>query len=547
MNRMALLLLVSLLALSCGSEPSPSPPPTTTAASGGGGAGGGDGGGGQGGDVVVTTGGPAKGTSIGEARAWLGIPYAAPPLGALRFKAAQPVVAWAEPREASEVGPICPQRDMMTGKYVSDSSEDCLTLNVWAPSAAPGAPLPVMVWLHGGGFVVGSGHGEGTYSGEHLAPAGPVVLVTVNYRLGPLGFLAHTALSAEDPGHPWSGNYGLEDQRFALEWVRDNIAAFGGDPTNVTIFGESAGGISVVAHLVSPQSKGLFARAVVQSGPAESLMMPLAWGEAQGADFAKTAGCEGDGAKAIACLRAKKAEEIVAAQPQEPFLFGSGPSWAPWVDGHVLPEAGPKALAAGDVNAGPVLLGSNKDEGTLFIALAKLGDITEQQYAQIVKSLPYTAAHADAVLGEYPASAYDKPADALTDVVGHGLFNCSTRRTARALRKNGAQVFLYYFTREVDFVLGDWGAFHSAELAFLFGTKELGVTPLAAEDKPLSEAMMGYWTRFAQGGDPNGAGAVVWPEYDQPGDQHLVLDLAIATGSDLLADKCDFWDSIAPK
>ncbi|MBP6729758.1 MAG: carboxylesterase family protein, partial [Microthrixaceae bacterium] len=229
-------------------------------------AGGGAGGGGGAGPVLDVTidSGPIEGKLVGSTRAFLGIPYAAAPVGDLRFRSPQPVEPWTDTRAYTEVGPGCPQSPV----FVTTVSEDCLTLNVWTPAAPSSAALPVMVFLHGGAFVGGSG-GQINYDGQRLSESGRVIVVTINYRLGPLGFLSHPALAAEDPAHATSGMYGLEDQTAALAWVKANAAAFGGDPGNVTIFGESAGGISACLHLVMPASAGLFDRAIIESGPCD--------------------------------------------------------------------------------------------------------------------------------------------------------------------------------------------------------------------------------------------------------------------------------------
>jgi len=266
------------------------------------------------------------------------------------------------------------------------------------------------------------------------------------------------------------------------------------------------------------------------------------YAEALGTDFAAAAGCD-EPETVPACLRAKTAEELLlAVPPRSGLFFGQGMSWGPNVDGVVLPDFPAVALGSGDFDPVPLLLGSNRDEGTLFIALAELGDIDEAQYAEIIAEIAIMFfKQADDILAAYPASDYDSPAAALAAVLGEAMFNCPARAVARAVSVQGPSAYLYHFVREGDFPLyADLGAFHSAELPFVFGTPVFGVE-LAAEDEPLSEAIMGYWTRFAASGDPNGDGEVDWPGYQQASDQHLELGLSISSGSGLRADACDFW------
>jgi para-nitrobenzyl esterase len=529
---------------------------TSPANSGGGGTGGNLGGqGGQGGEAVdaltvVTDSGPVIGTTMGLSNAWLGIPYAAPPIDALRWKSPQPAAPWTEPLDASEVGSSCIQTDFLSGQVAPGGSEDCLSLNVFAPTEASEGARPVMVWIHGGAFELGSGHGNGDYSGEHLAPVGDVIVVSFNYRLGPLGFLALPSLTAEDPARPSSGNYGLEDQRLALEWVQRNIAAFGGDPDNVTVFGESAGGISGCAHLISPESDGLFHRVLIESGPCSLIATPLAAAEQQGQQLADAVSCGGlaDAAAELACLRATSPSDLLTALPNDPnLLSGNDTNWSPNIDGLVVPEAPSVMLENGNLADVPVLLGSNADEATLFLSLGMVTDIDEPTYATLVGDYATSIGSDQAtLLTQYPAASYASPSAAFAAMMGHAIFNCPTRRMARQLAAAGNDTFLYHFTYEPDFPLfgGGLGAFHAAEVAFVFGTKIFTFVELTPDEQPLVDAMMGYWSRFSTTGDPNG-GDVAWPKYDAAGDTHLTLDLAgIATGSDLLAAECDFWDSL---
>jgi para-nitrobenzyl esterase len=533
--------LCLVLAAGCGSGE-----PDSTGAGGTGGAGGAGGSEAAGGTkdnplVVMTDKGPVEGTIVGSSRAYLGIPFAAPPVGALRWKPPAPHAAWTETRKATTKRLPCVQRSPLGGGLVSGSREDCLTLNVWRPDK-PGRPaLPVLVWIHGGGFTIGSG-GDPDYDGQNLSEASGAVVVTLNYRLGPFGFLGLSELKAEDTAHPSTGNYGLEDQRAALLWVKANTAAFGGDPGNVTIFGESAGGISVCDHLVSPKSKGLFQRAIIESGPCDTLATE-ANATAQGAGISKTLGCEGTGV--LACMRGKSAEDVMNAVPME---TGGGfrLSFAPVLDGYNLPDVPSKLLKAGSFEKVPTILGSNADEGTLFFVLGDTTIADDAAFeAYVEKSYP---GHGKEVVSRYPSATYGSAQKAAMAAFGDGGFVCPTRQTARALVAAGAPAFLYHFTYVPEGALvGNLGSFHSAELKFVFGNPgPILPQPLTDEEKALSAQLMGYWSRHADKGNPNGEGATAWPAYDAQKDEGLVLDKTIATQAALRKDLCDFWDNITP-
>lgn len=486
---------------------------------------------------VTLTDGTVAGTEIDGVRAFFAIPYAAPPLAERRWRAPEAPEPWQGTRDASEPGPDCVQLDLLTGKVKkTDTSEDCLHVNVWSPSPAPTTSLPVMVWLHGGGFTGGSGHQAGSYAGEHLVKAGPVVVVTFNYRLGPFGFMAHPDLTAEAGA---SGNYGIMDQRLALQWVQANVSAFGGDPNNVTVFGESAGGISNCVHLVSPGSQGLFDKVVLQSGPCSVVTNPLALAEQQGADLAEAVGCDD-----LSCLRAADTNAVLEAlPPRHGILFGDGVRWDPTVDGAVIPDEPQALLDAGDFADVPILLGSNKDEGRLFIMLGELDEMDSDRYAEVVADGPISPDQVEAVLAQYPATRYGTPADTLAHVMTQSLFSCPSRRAARAFHAGGSDVFLYHFVYEPDFPLAGLGAFHASELPYVFGHGVFGLSDPTESERPLAEAFMKQWTHFAATGNPNGVLDTTWPKYDET-DQHLVMDVELATDSGLLSSECDFWDAL---
>lgn len=483
--------------------------------------------------------GLVHGATDGPVHVFLGIPYAQPPVGELRWRAPQPLPAGRGTLAAVDFGPGCVQtRSVMTEAAVLD--EDCLTLNVWAPAAA--GPHPVMVFIHGGGFNTGASSNV-IYDGQALAARHGVVLVTFNYRLGPLGFLAHPLLTAEDPTHPASGSWGFEDQRAALEWVRDNVSAFGGDPDDVTLFGQSAGGLAVCAHLVSPRSAGLFHRVAMESGPCFELFATLEQAEAQGEELAAAVGCD-TAADAPACLRAIPAADLLDAIPLRlGMFFGEGALWAPVVDDWNLVDEPSHAVRDGGPRELEVLLGSNGREGSMIRLMTYPTGLTASVYEDFVGLV--FGEHAADVLARYPVSAYDSVEDAMDDAVGTFAFVCPTRRTARALTAAGASVYLYRFLHEPGFLpLPDMGSYHTAELPFVFGMPPAGRS-FSPEEEALSDAMVGYWGRFAVDGAPGGTGDAAWPLHVAVDDPHLRLDVsAIGTAAGYLAEDCDFWDAL---
>ena len=490
--------------------------------------------------VVTTDKGAVEGSVVETARAFLGIPYAAPPTGALRWKPPADAPAWTGTRAAKSFGHECPQADLISGKPGKDLVEDCLYLNVWTPLATPSAPAPVMVWIHGGGFIVGSA-ADPTTSGAVLASKG-VIVVSLNYRLGAFGFLEHAQLAAE-AGRPAAPSYGLLDQRAALDWVKRNIAAFGGDPGRVTLFGESAGGTSVCSHLAMAASAPLFHRAIVESGPCSPLAVtPAAAALKQGDDFAKALGCAD-----LACMRAKSTSEVAAALMTRPAILGSpGVSWGPVIDGTELTAAPNVVLANGGGARVPVIAGTTKDEGDLFTYLWKLAyttDITEQQLLDALAIL-FTPQQVQAIVAKYPSAQYPSVPARASALITDGLFVCLARQTVRGVSAHGAPAYLYQFAYPLHAPLyPNLGVAHSFELPFVFGTT-FGGHNINDDDRPTSDAIQGYWTRFAATGDPNGGGAPAWPRYEAAGDAHIVLDATITTGNALKRDACDFWDAL---
>ena len=496
-----------------------------------------------------------------------GIPYAAPPVGDLRWKPPQPVASWTEPRACTSFGPACPQPAQTEMFYldVGATDEDCLYLNVWSPAKSADERLPVMVWIHGGSFETGSGSME-VYGGQNLAAKG-VVVVTINYRLGPLGFLAHPALSAES-AQGVSGNYGLLDQIAALQWVRNNIAGFGGDPANVTVFGESAGAISILDLLVSPLAEGLFDRAIAQSGIlldygfGVSTTGTLEGAEGAGEAFAGRLGIEGSDAvtgDAAAQMRAKTPDELLAAAAlvgEDSSLMEQGLVWKPVADGYLLPDLPTRLWTAGKRHSVPLLIGSNADEGNAFTAGLTVSPAEyEAQMRQIFGD------YADEALALYPVESPEDITPMLSRMLTEVGFASTARFAARAMSELGvgttapagstgeansptAPAYLYQFTRVP---LGNaLGAFHGVEIPYVFGNAGLftGLGEIEQIDFDLSEAIMGYWTRFAATGDPNGEGAVPWPAYDERSDEHLELGDTVLQGILLYKEACDLADQV---
>jgi para-nitrobenzyl esterase len=477
--------------------------------------------------VVRTTAGAVRGVG-GEVLAFKGIPYAAPPVGAGRWRAPAPPARWPGVRDATRFGNDCVQSPWIvsSGQPVS---EDCLTVNVWTPSVAPAARRPVLVFLYGGAFIGGTA-AYALYDGTRLA-AGGAVVVSVNYRVGILGFLAHPGLSAESPTHS-SGNYGLLDQLAALRWVRANIAAFGGDPARVTVFGESAGAASIALLLTSPQARGLFAGAILQSPVLEPLA-GLAAAEAAGRRL------EPD----LARLRRWSTEELL----KHNFDFFPAPSRAltepafprPIVDGHVLVRQPRAAYAAGAVAAVPSIVGCNADEGRMFSPPTLAPDAAA--FARYARER-YGAA-ADELGRLYPVADDSAAHAAATRLIGDALFNEACREIARGLARATPRVYAYLFSRD----LGSSGvpATHAEELAHVFGNLTAQDfnphPPLDATDAALSEAMRGAWLRFAASGDPNGGTLPRWPRYGA-GDPYLEFGAAITTGQAFRREALDFLE-----
>ncbi|HVT67704.1 MAG TPA: carboxylesterase family protein, partial [Trebonia sp.] len=487
--------------------------------------------------VVPTADGLVQGKASGTMDEYLGIPYAAPPVGALRWQPPRPAAPWRGVREATAFAPHCPQPASPFG--VASASENCLYLNVFAPAGARAANLPVMVWIHGGSLLVGE---SDDFNPAPLVRHG-VVVVTINYRLGALGFLADAALAGQPGGS--SGDYGLMDQQAALRWVQRSIRGFGGDPRNVTLFGESAGGASTLAQLVSPGARGLFQRAVVESGTYELTQQSQASAESSGAAFAAKVGCSGSDTAIASCLRGLPVSTIVDNEDTS--------GYDPTIDDSVLPRSIGTALASGQFNHVPVVLGTNRDEYRLFVGLAEAeGDppVTAANYdTYIAGVLGVSASTAAEIADEYPVSAYSSPAVALGAVGTDAIFACHAL-TAEDDLSRYVPTYAYEFNdenapdRSLPMYGFPYGAAHSFELQYLF---DLSNTPypgtLSASQQLLSRAMTRDWTNLAKTGVP----AAGWPRWAAADQRTLSLvPPSPQLETDYAAEHhCSFWNAVS--
>ncbi|MBN1774279.1 MAG: carboxylesterase family protein [Deltaproteobacteria bacterium] len=493
---------------------------------------------------VNTASGPARGTLADGAWSWKGIPYAAPPIGDRRWRLPDPFGCWDGVRDGSAYGPLCPQYDD-AGAVVGE--EDCLQLNVWAPLDAPPGSRSVMVYIHGGGHEQGSGT-KTMYDGTSLAAERGVVVVTVNYRLGPFGFLAHPALTAEG-GEAASGNYGMHDQLAALRWVRDNIRGFGGDPSRTLIFGQSAGAVSVCRLVASPLAAGLFHAAVMHSGGC--VATPLADAEALGEGYVTRMGC-GDAADVPACLRGLAAGSVMAGF--DPAGSGTGTlgrlNFDGVVDGYALPDAPRALIEAGAHNAVPMIVGSTSEENGRNAPAVADEAAFRSALATFLGSVSLPAEIVDEVVALYPVAEYGSWRAAYVAVTSDVKFTCTARMEARALAAAGtAPVFRYLFDDVPDRAGGPLltaGSFHGLDMFYAFGTLDQLTVTVPAGDQATIDSMQGYWTTLAADGAPGAAGGPDWPRYSST-DERVVVFLDGATLSpDPRAAPCDFWDALRP-
>ncbi len=510
--------------------------------------------------LVSTTSGDIQGVDTGTSCAFLGVPFAAPPLGNLRWKPPQPAAPWAPATLTANVIRQCPQISQADSTVVL-GNEDCLKLNIWSPYPSDVDPLtdshgcrtssrgrPVLVWIHTGAFQ-GASINLADSNGRKLAEQTGAIVVAANYRLGPLGFLGHPALTDEDASYPSSGNYGFLDQQAALAWVREYIADFGGDPDNVTIFGQSAGGHSVSLHLVSPGSAGRFHHAIMQSGTATSRWPRRQDAESLGTSFAGRVGCT-DPSQVLACIRGKSARDVLLAFPtrQQEYAETGRAVWGPKVDGVDIPDQPRVLYENGDFNRVPTIIGATRDEGWIYVNRSFPAGLTVEQYETAVRT-EFGAADAPAILEMYPVADFLSPKHALSHVTGDFEVVCEARRVARFIERTGTPVYLYSFEREVDAVAPDL-VIHGLDRNFVFGNN-FGAPSnyvLNEDDLALVGAISGYWARFAATGNPNADDPPHWPAFKHPSgrgrgaSKHIVLDWPVSVDKRLREAQCDFWE-----
>jgi para-nitrobenzyl esterase len=484
---------------------------------------------------------------------FLGVPFAKPPVGDLRWRTPDPPDPWSGVRQAKSFGPACSQ--LVTGESYFlntimkafevelpeplpiDYSEDCLYLNVYSESLDPEARRPVMVWIHGGAFMFGTG---ALCDPQHLVRKG-VVTVTLNYRLGVLGYLAHPQLSAESP-HGASGNYGQLDQIEALRWVKRNITPFGGDPDNVTIFGESAGGQSVVQLMASPPATGLFHRAISQSGVGAHVHMYLKKpgfipfsAESRGEAFA-----ERMGAADLTALRKTAVDSLVQAASTFPGVTG------PIIDGYALTEHPALSFRKARLHSVPFILGSNGEEGTALYWGSPMAEImppvdsVEKYRAEIRRVF---GADADEVLELYPAGDNEEMLASSKDLLGDSLFGAQAHYVAKHLALAGRAPYLYFLTRRPAGKAGEiLGAFHGSDIGYVFGASVLG--PLTEDDLRMSDMLIDYWVQFARTGDPNGSGRPLWVPFDVERNQYMEFGRVAAMADVSRTEKYELLEAL---
>ncbi len=463
--------------------------------------------------------------SVPGVRVFKGVPYAAPPVGDLRWRPPQPPLKWEGARKADKFSDSCVQnlarsRNPWTAEFMAQNqaSEDCLCLNVWTAARSASERRPVFVWIHGGGFNEGSGE-VAVYDGAELAKKG-LVVITINYRLGVLGFLTHPELTKESDRKS-SGNYGLLDAVAALEWTRKNISAFGGDPQRVTIAGQSAGASAVHALTASPLAKGLFHRAIAESGSGVGRRnRELAEAEKDGVKFA-----ESKNAHSIQELRAKSATDLMG---------GGGVRFGPVVDGWFLPADAVAIFAQGKQNDVPTLTGLTADEGSASPTYGKLkADEFKRQSQQRFGEM------AEAFLKLYPSDEdAQSGASQKQSAREQGMISMRLWAAGRA-KTSKAKAWTYYFSRAIPWPeQPQYAAFHTGEVPYVFGNFKLLKRPWEPIDRQLSSTMMSYWGNFATSGDPNGKGLPQWPAFDVK--NHITMELGEKTGTRSIADAARF-------
>lgn len=524
------------------------------------------------GPVVHTKSGPVEGYDDGGVSIWRGIPFGAPPVGDLRFRAPRAAAPWNTTKKCQLQKPICPQFRITKDLFLG--SEDCLYLNVYVPKKATG-PLPVMFWIFGGGYSIGDGWEFGLYDGKNLALKRDVIVVTPNYRLASLGFMALDELRREDPSNS-TGNYALQDQVLALEWVRDNIAAFGGDPNQVTIFGESAGAFSVCWHLVSPQSKGLFRAAIMQSGTCDSPQFFRTYDDATtwSKIFAKMVGCDPEKPGVVQCLRNVPTGVIIGSMlgnitrpdGRLPRLYPIMP-WGIAIDGtqRGLIDVPQNLINAGKWAKVPLLAGTNKDEGTIFILAVPLvvpGTLLPLNEKTFNTTIKYFFGDNPSVMNNislyYPRQQYKSHDEMASHILRDYFFACAARRTLDAVTRQKVSGWMYRYVYDghfvEDIILGDY---HAAELEYVWDNPWPPIIHIwNAKDHKMADVFGTYWSNLAKHMSPNGNSSQVtsawtgaaqpqWPSWDGNSNMLMELDVPPYPAIEKFGSVCtNFWDKV---
>jgi para-nitrobenzyl esterase len=475
--------------------------------------------------VVNTDAGAVSGTNQGGLRVFHNIPFAAPPTGDLRWRPPAAVQPWSGVRDGTKYSPACPQPvtpDPKTGEPIMN--EDCLYLDVWTPAQSADEKLPVMIFFFGGAFGKVAPTGSLDFYNATLLANKGVVVVTPNYRLGALGFLAHPELDAES-GHNSSGNYGIMDQVAAMQWVQQNIASFGGDPSRVTIFGQSAGGESVLIHLVSPGSKGLYQQALVESGPfwahgpTIDNVHSKADAEQFGQEYAKSLGYSGP--DAMAKMRTVSVAALINATPWPASSWGNTHTlkFEPTIDGWVLPDSVDNTFLLRKENPVPFVIGTNAGDGQTLSANANM---SVADYQTLVRN--YFGKDADKVLAQYPASSPAEVQIRLAQIMERYDFADAAKFAAGSMADLNRDTYLYRYSYLLPGPIGqENGVFHGSETFLLFGSG-----PLLNADPAVSNTLVDGWTRFAKTGNPNGGPGVTWPQYTSAGGQYLDINSTVS-------------------
>eukprot|EP00055_Hartaetosiga_balthica_P006490 m.20346 g.20346 ORF g.20346 m.20346 type:complete len:548 (-) comp5243_c0_seq1:28-1671(-) len=495
---------------------------------------------------------------------YYGIPFAAPPVGNLRLHPPVAPTPWSGTKECrvDKFFRMCPQ--FHASKQEFAGNEDCLYMNVYVPEEAAKVPLPVMFWIYGGGFDVGDGYEFGWYRGKNLASKEQVIVVEFNYRLGALGFLGIEELRASN-SNSTTGNFGTQDQLFALQFIKRNIAKFGGDPSRITIFGESAGAMSVCWHVVNTESRGLFQAAIMESGTCSSPEFFISPSRAQvfGDEFLKKVGCLGS-SDVVACLRGLKTSDFFMAPSDWPLGNSTAPPlapimpWGPVIDGTQigLLDRPINLMNAGQFARVPMYIGTNHDEGTIFVPTMPKIDpsikwpIQPEQFEPLLLHF-FNQTGVDALLNLYPASDYKDTDDRLAYLCRDYFFVCPTRQALLALTKYNVSGYSYQFNMH----LGNWidydilGNYHTSELSFVFDNQWPPlVHDFDEKEKRMADTFTLYWTNLAKFGDPNhnlGKDQAVWPRFTSGNEYYVNMDVPVTVSEDLVKDRCLAWESIS--